>query len=129
MSCRDTVYLPKYRAYWFVMMAALICPCIELDFHFIKDNLVSSRINLSTITNLYRNFIQIQSRVYLVTRLKYGIYIYLFIYFHYSGIGYCAVCVSYFVSFYYNTIMGWSLHFTINSFTSPLPWVSFHFFN
>jgi hypothetical protein len=34
------------------------------------------------------------------------------------------VTVSYFVSFYYNTIMGWSLHFTINSFTSPLPWTT-----
>lgn len=32
--------------------------------------------------------------------------------------------MSYFVSFYYNTIMGWSLHFTINSFTSPLPWTT-----
>lgn len=34
------------------------------------------------------------------------------------------ITVSYFVSFYYNTIMGWSLHFTINSFTSPLPWTT-----
>ncbi|XP_035703379.1 sodium-dependent noradrenaline transporter isoform X1 [Folsomia candida] len=42
----------------------------------------------------------------------------------FKGIGYCAVTVSYFVSFYYNTIMGWSLHFTINSFTSPLPWTT-----
>src|SRR4051794_14500176 len=41
-----------------------------------------------------------------------------------SGIGYCAVTVSYFVSFYYNTIMGWSLHYTIHSFLSPLPWTT-----
>ncbi len=40
------------------------------------------------------------------------------------GVGYCAVTVSYFVSFYYNTIMCWSLHFTISSFKSPLPWTS-----
>ncbi|CAL8069862.1 unnamed protein product [Orchesella dallaii] len=42
----------------------------------------------------------------------------------FKGVGYCAVTVSYFVSFYYNTIMGWSLHFTISSLSSPLPWTS-----
>ncbi|CAG7825332.1 unnamed protein product [Allacma fusca] len=42
----------------------------------------------------------------------------------FKGIGYCAVTVSYFVSFYYNTIMGWSLHYTVHSFVSPLPWTT-----
>ena len=44
--------------------------------------------------------------------------------FSHIGIGYCAVTVSYFTSFYYNTIMGWSLHFIIHSFSSPLPWTT-----
>jgi len=40
----------------------------------------------------------------------------------FKGIGYCAVSVAFFVSFYYNVIIGWSFHFLMSSFTSKLPW-------
>ena len=40
----------------------------------------------------------------------------------FKGVGFCAVTVSYFVSFYYNVIIGWSVYFIYWSFSSTLPW-------
>ncbi|KAL7648320.1 UNVERIFIED_CONTAM: hypothetical protein RMT77_000226 [Armadillidium vulgare] len=40
----------------------------------------------------------------------------------FRGIGYCAVLVAYFVSFYYNVIIAWSIHFVYASFSYVLPW-------
>ncbi|XP_023333623.1 sodium-dependent dopamine transporter isoform X2 [Eurytemora carolleeae] len=40
----------------------------------------------------------------------------------FKGLGYCAVLVSFFVSFYYNVIIGWAFHFLISSFNYKLPW-------
>ncbi len=39
-----------------------------------------------------------------------------------SGLGFSAVLVSFFVSFYYNVIIGWAFHFLISSFNYQLPW-------
>lgn len=42
------------------------------------------------------------------------------------GVGFCAVLVAFYVSFYYNVIIGWSLYFLAMSTTSgsgQLPWV------
>lgn len=42
------------------------------------------------------------------------------------GVGFCAVLVAFYVSFYYNVIIGWSLYFLAMSTTSSsgqLPWV------
>ncbi|GAB6021394.1 Solute carrier 6 [Chamberlinius hualienensis] len=41
----------------------------------------------------------------------------------FKGTGYCAVMVAYFVSFYYNVIIGWSFYFMFASFTWELPWL------
>lgn len=43
--------------------------------------------------------------------------------FRLSGIGFCAVLVAFYVSFYYNVIIGWSLYFLVASVTPDLPWV------
>lgn len=54
--------------------------------------------------------------------VKKHIYIYIYI----SGVGFCAVLVAFYVSFYYNVIIGWSLYFLAMSSTSSsgqLPWV------
>lgn len=43
-----------------------------------------------------------------------------------TGVGFCAVLVAFYVSFYYNVIIGWSLYFLAMSTTSgagQLPWV------
>jgi len=40
----------------------------------------------------------------------------------FKGLGFCAVFVSFFVSFYYNVIIGWAFHFLISSFNYKLPW-------
>jgi len=40
----------------------------------------------------------------------------------FKGVGYCAVSIAFFVSFYYNVIIGWALHFLYSSFSSRLPW-------
>lgn len=40
----------------------------------------------------------------------------------FKGVGYCAVLVSWYVSFYYNVIIGWALYFMFSSFRSELPW-------
>ncbi|XP_042874981.1 sodium-dependent dopamine transporter-like [Penaeus japonicus] len=42
----------------------------------------------------------------------------------FRGVGYCAVLVAYFVSFYYNVIIAWSIHFVYASFSYVLPWTS-----
>ncbi|XP_018024798.1 sodium-dependent dopamine transporter [Hyalella azteca] len=42
----------------------------------------------------------------------------------FRGVGYCAVLVAYFVSFYYNVIIAWALHFVYASFTYELPWTN-----
>ncbi|KAL5238239.1 hypothetical protein ACI65C_005649 [Semiaphis heraclei] len=44
----------------------------------------------------------------------------------FKGVGFCAVLVAFYVSFYYNVIIGWSLYFLAMSTTSSsgqLPWV------
>ena len=45
---------------------------------------------------------------------------------HYSilGVGYCAVFIAFYVSFYYNVIIGWSLYYAANSLTFTLPWTN-----
>jgi len=40
------------------------------------------------------------------------------------GVGWTIVCVSFIVSFYYNTIIGWSIFYFFSSFTKDLPWTS-----
>ena len=40
------------------------------------------------------------------------------------GVGYCAVFIAFYVSFYYNVIIGWSLYYAANSLTLTLPWTS-----
>ncbi|XP_068235659.1 sodium-dependent dopamine transporter-like [Palaemon carinicauda] len=42
----------------------------------------------------------------------------------FRGVGYCAVLVAYFVSFYYNVIIAWSIHYVYASFSYVLPWTS-----
>jgi len=40
----------------------------------------------------------------------------------FKGVGCCAVLIAFFVSFYYNVIIGWAFHFLFSSFRSRLPW-------
>lgn len=40
------------------------------------------------------------------------------------GIGYAVVLIAFYVDFYYNVIIAWSLRFFFASFTSDLPWTS-----
>lgn len=40
------------------------------------------------------------------------------------GIGYAVCLIAFYVDFYYNVIIAWSLHYLVNSFTSKLPWTS-----
>merc|ERR1712223_2078059 len=43
----------------------------------------------------------------------------------FKGVGYCAVFIAYYVSFYYNVIIGWSIYYFGNSLSSSgLPWSS-----
>lgn len=42
------------------------------------------------------------------------------------GIGYAVVLIAFYVDFYYNVIIAWSLRFFFASFTSNLPWTSCH---
>lgn len=37
--------------------------------------------------------------------------------------GFCAVLVAFYVSFYYNVIIGWALYFLVASATPDLPWL------
>ena len=39
-----------------------------------------------------------------------------------AGVGYCAVFIAFYVSFYYNVIIGWSLYYVSSSFSWELPW-------
>ncbi|XP_074035865.1 sodium-dependent noradrenaline transporter [Leptinotarsa decemlineata] len=41
----------------------------------------------------------------------------------FKGVGFCAVLVSFYVSFYYNVILAWALYFIGSSITSDLPWI------
>ncbi|XP_050505352.1 sodium-dependent dopamine transporter-like [Diabrotica virgifera virgifera] len=41
----------------------------------------------------------------------------------FKGVGFCAVLVSFYVSFYYNVILAWALYFIGSSITSDLPWL------
>jgi hypothetical protein len=38
-------------------------------------------------------------------------------------VGFCAVLVAFYVSFYYNVIIGWALYFLVASATPELPWL------
>ncbi|TRY61820.1 hypothetical protein TCAL_04386 [Tigriopus californicus] len=40
----------------------------------------------------------------------------------FKGVGYCAVFIAFYVSFYYNVIIGWAILYLGNSFSSKLPW-------
>ncbi|KAH8234150.1 hypothetical protein KR038_002219 [Drosophila bunnanda] len=42
----------------------------------------------------------------------------------FKGIGYAVVLIAFYVDFYYNVIIAWSLRFFFASFTSSLPWTS-----
>ncbi|XP_042909495.1 sodium-dependent dopamine transporter-like [Parasteatoda tepidariorum] len=41
----------------------------------------------------------------------------------FKGVGFCAVLISWYVSFYYNVIIGWTIYFMVSSLTLELPWV------
>ncbi|CAH1111248.1 unnamed protein product [Psylliodes chrysocephalus] len=41
----------------------------------------------------------------------------------FKGVGFCAVLVSFYVSFYYNVILAWALYFIGSSLSSNLPWI------
>lgn len=43
---------------------------------------------------------------------------------HRPGIGYAVVLIAFYVDFYYNVIIAWSLRFFFASFTHTLPWTS-----
>jgi len=40
----------------------------------------------------------------------------------FKGVGFCAVFIAFFVSFYYNVIIGWAFHFLFSSLSMRLPW-------
>jgi len=40
----------------------------------------------------------------------------------FKGVGFCAVLVAFFVSFYYNVIIGWAFYFLFSSVSIRLPW-------
>uniref|UniRef100_A0A1B0B3H9 Transporter n=1 Tax=Glossina palpalis gambiensis TaxID=67801 RepID=A0A1B0B3H9_9MUSC len=42
----------------------------------------------------------------------------------FKGIGYAVVLIAFYVDFYYNVIIAWSLRFFFASFTNNLPWIS-----
>lgn len=42
----------------------------------------------------------------------------------FKGIGYAVVLIAFYVDFYYNVIIAWSLRFFFASFTEKLPWTS-----
>lgn len=39
-----------------------------------------------------------------------------------GGIGIASIAVTFYISLYYNVIMGWVIFYFVNSFHSPLPW-------
>lgn len=42
----------------------------------------------------------------------------------FKGIGYAVVLIAFYVDFYYNVIIAWSLHYFFNSFSAQLPWTT-----
>ena len=40
------------------------------------------------------------------------------------GIGYCQCLIAFYVAFYYNVIIAWSMYFLFASLTSQLPWTT-----
>jgi len=40
----------------------------------------------------------------------------------FKGVGVCAVLIAFFVSFYYNVIIGWAFHYLFSSLSLRLPW-------
>jgi solute carrier family 6 dopamine transporter-like protein 3 len=42
----------------------------------------------------------------------------------FKGIGYAVVLIAFYVDFYYNVIIAWSLHYLIMSFSTRLPWTT-----
>lgn len=41
----------------------------------------------------------------------------------FKGVGFCAVLVAFYVSFYYNVIIGWALYYLASSVSAELPWM------
>ncbi|CAH0550554.1 unnamed protein product [Brassicogethes aeneus] len=41
----------------------------------------------------------------------------------FKGVGFCAVLVAFYVSFYYNVILAWALYFLASSIAAELPWM------
>ncbi|XP_023313152.1 sodium-dependent noradrenaline transporter-like [Anoplophora glabripennis] len=41
----------------------------------------------------------------------------------FKGVGFCAVLVAFYVSFYYNVILAWALYFLASSISAELPWM------
>ena len=41
-----------------------------------------------------------------------------------SGVGWAVCLISYYVAFYYNVIIAWSLYYLFMSFTKTLPWTT-----
>lgn len=42
----------------------------------------------------------------------------------FKGVGICQCLISFYVSFYYNVIIAWSVYYLFSSFTSQLPWTT-----
>ncbi|KAK8720072.1 hypothetical protein OTU49_013597, partial [Cherax quadricarinatus] len=42
----------------------------------------------------------------------------------FKGVGYQVVCIAFYVDFFYNVILAWSLRFFFASFTTDLPWTN-----
>jgi len=41
-----------------------------------------------------------------------------------TGIGYCQCLIAFYVAFYYNVIIAWSVYFLVASLTTQLPWTT-----
>lgn len=50
------------------------------------------------------------------------IYIYIYCFTFFKGIGWAVVLIAFYTDFFYNIIIAWALHFLFSSFTSELPW-------
>ncbi|KAG7159336.1 Sodium-dependent dopamine transporter-like 3 [Homarus americanus] len=42
----------------------------------------------------------------------------------FKGVGFQVVCIAFYVDFFYNVILAWSLRFFFASFTTALPWTN-----
>ena len=40
-----------------------------------------------------------------------------------SGVGYTVILIAFYVGFYYNVIIAWSIHYLFASMTNELPWL------